>query len=830
MTQEQLTQLRAAVERGRTVLFLGAGAPTGCLNQYERPLPTGHELAQALATEAGLEYDGEDLGIVYTSVRQIVGPERLRDVLRNHLSCRNPSTSYRILASIPWGRIYTTNIDNGFEAAAARDRIDGRQELRVHTRQSPLIDRDQTYQYVDLVKLHGSVDRLEEGLVFGSNEYGAEAAKPSQWYTELGQDYYSFNFVIVGSRLMEPLVYQQVERARAAADTSSPRHYVVVPSLSSIERAALESANFRHIPWTVDDFAAWLAESYPSGLDYLEVATNNNPTVRHLLQGSRSQQEKRAAILRGVVQIGIEPVEHLHPGTIRDFYRGFKPDWGDIQNSVPANTQHVKDLLEITKTALSSDTQCLVVRGPAGSGKSTAVRLVAYQIAKSGVPAFAVETTDNQVADAISELDRASSQRFLVVCDRLEHCANAIARQLRSGAVRKAMILAVESQHVWVDRLRGKFDQIDLVEYHIDTISKQDVDEILAKLKQWGPWTKLALLTKRDRHRVIFDRSRKQLLIGLLEATQGIGFEEIIRRDFTRLTSDEHRSLLIVVGLASIHRLPLPLNFAGRALQSLGYDVDPRHVASAMEGVVHIIRGQLSARHPTYVRALLEGNVSTRDLAAAIESLLTAFTAYDVPVVRSVSRSDFELFKRTVNNRFLRSILREAQERVVGVYRRFEKPFEQDGLFWLQYGLALRHFGRQREAFEKLRTAVEAHPQTHTRHAFAQQQFIMALRDPGSAESESWAEQARNTLETLWQQADLDDSYPIVALAKGHTAYVQATAGPVAARVLAKAYANRVYKALKVSNERILRDTWTWLTQYALNGEWMPPDLAKEET
>ena len=828
MPKQQLTELRAAIDRGRTVLFLGAGAATGCLNEHEMPFPTGGTLAKALAAEAGLIYDDEDLAVVYTSVGQIIGTKQLHDVLRSHLSCLSTSSSYRILASIPWGRIYTTNIDNGFEAAATLDRTSGRQELRVQTRNSPLIDRDETYQCVDLVKLHGTVERLGEGLVFGSNEFGAEAAKPSQWYTELGQDYYSFNFIIVGSRLREPLVYQQIERARAITGANAPRHYVIVPSLSTIERTALEAANMRHIPWTVEEFANWLSECYPSGLDYLEVATNNNPTIRRLLRGTRSQQEKRAAVLHNVVQIRTDKIERLHSGTIRDFYRGFKPDWGDIQNSVPAETQYVKGLLDATKTALSSDTQCLVVSGPAGSGKSTAARLVAYQVAKSGVPAFAVETTDNQVADAISELERASNQRFLIICDRLEHCANAIAQRMRSGDIRKAMVLGVESQHVWVDRLRGKFEQIKLVEYRIDTILRQDVDRILAKLEQWGPWTKLAQLNKRERHRVLFDRSRRQLLIGLLEATQGIGFEEIIKRDFSRLAADEHRELLTVVGLASIHRLPLPMNFAGRAMQCLGYDVDPRHLASAMDGVVHIAHGQISARHPTYVRALFEGNVSTRDLAKAIESLLTVFTAYDVPVVRSVSRSEYELFKRTVNNRFLRSILRETRDAIIGLYRSFEKPFEQDGLFWLQYGLALRHFGYQREAFEKLRTAVEAHPQTHTRHAFAQQQFIMALREPGTADAENWAQQARDTLETLWQQAALDDSYPIVALAKGHTAYTQATAGPVAARVLARTYANRIYKALKVSNEPVLRETWTWLTQYAVDGAWTPPDLAQE--
>ena len=828
MTRDQPTELRTAVERGRTVLFLGAGAATGCLNTNDRPFPTADALAEALAAEAGLAYEGEELGVVYSSARHILGTNQLHDILRLHFHCRTPSASYCTLASIPWGRVYTTNIDDGFEVAAARDRVEGRQKIRVHTRKSPLVDRDQTYRCVDLVKLHGTVDRLDQGLVFGNNEYGAEAARPSQWYAELGHDYYSFTFVIVGSRLNEPLVYQQVERAKRTDHASSPRHYVIVPSLTSIERAALESANIRHIPWTADEFAGWLNHCFPSGLDYLDVASNNNPTVRNLLQGSRAQREQRAAVLQNVVQLGTEHVEHIHAGTIRNFYRGFKPEWGDIHNSIPANTEYVSNLFEVTKNALASDTQCVVVRGPAGSGKSTAARLVAYQLSKSGVPAFAINSTDDQVADALTELERAANRRYLIICDRLEPCATTIARHLRSGKLRRALILGVESQHVWADRVRGKFQNAKLVEYHIDTISRQDVDGILTKLEQWGPWTRLAQLGQRERHRVIFEKSRRQLLIGLLEATQGIGFEEIIKRDFARLTGEAHRSLLTVVGLASIHRLPLPINFAGRALQDLGHDVDPRDLASAMEGVVHIRHNRLLARHPTYVRALLEGNIPTSDLAKAIEALLTVFTAYDVPVVRSVSRTEFELFKRTVNNRFLRGILKAKESSVIDVYRRFEKPFEQDGLFWLQYGLALRYFNRHAEAFEKLNTAVQAHPQAHTRHAFAQQQFIMAVGDPGSVEADRWAEQARETLETLWQQAAHDDSYPMVALAKGHTAYVQATAGAVSARVLAKAYADRVYKALKASNDPVLRETWTWLTQYAVKGHWTQPDLAHE--
>lgn len=826
-TNLDLGPLKVAIERGAASLFLGAGASSGCLAGDKQPIPMGSALAESLASDAGLPFQGEDLEVVHSAVRDVVGEPELHRLMRQYLTCGTPSQAYEILASVPWARIYTTNIDDSFEVVAQRSYVQGRQRIRVQSRKGHLVDRDQTYENVDLVKLHGSIDRLHEGIVFGDTEYAAEGANPSVWYSQIGLDYLRYNFIFIGSSLREPVIRQQIERARyAGMDVGSPRAFLVVPSLTQIEESAFSSENIVHIPWTIDEFAHWVERIFPSGLDYLTVAGNNNPTLKRLLRGSRAEQEKRAGLLETVEQIGIRPVEQVHAGTIRRFYRGFKPVWSDIENSIPATIESVSRLLDSTKAALASNKRCVVVRGPAGSGKSTAARMVSYELAKEGTAAFWVQGTDANMVGIIEELERANDSPFLIICDRLEHCADAVVRAIQGGKARRATFLGVESQHVWMSRVKGKFRNIAVTEHHVDRISQGDVNRILAKLERWGPWTRLAGMRESQRRRVLFDSSRRQLLIGLLEATQGMGFEQIIQRDFQNLSGDAHRKLLVVVGLASIHRLPLPITFAARAMRELGYDINPWTLVSEMDGVIHGQRRQLVARHPTYVRSLIESNVTTNDLANAVQALLTVFTAYQAPVVRSVSRREFDLFRRTVNSRFLREILRDSVDDVLRIYRRFEKPFERDGLFWLQYGLALRHFDRQKEAFEKIRMALEAHPQPHTRHAFAQQQFIMALQEPSALGVPGLVEEAIGTLENLDRDTSADD-YPITTLARGHTAFVRATAGDAQGRVLAKQYADRIQSTLRRSEDSALRDTWTWLTSYAIGGRWNRPNLTK---
>ena len=804
----------------------------GSLDKQGSPMLTTRELAKKLAIESGFEYQDESLSEVYVACQKAMGSNNLSRFLELHFRYCTPSNGYNILARFPWARIYTTNIDDAFENAIARSTMNSPQRIRVQTRKKPLVDRDQTYSVVDLVKLHGSIDRLGEGVIFSSMEYGLEAATPSPWYSQIGYDYQNYSFIIIGSTLSEPVFYQQVQYAHQKIQRMSPQSYLVVPYISQLQKEAFTESNIIHIPWKLEDFAHWMEDKFQDGLSYTELAVNNNPSIRKLFSGKLEDMARRAEALSEVIQIRQTDTRsaEYNPGRIRNFYRGFKPTWADIEDGIPAHTKNISMLVEFIKQELLSETQCVVVYGPAGSGKSTATRMAAFEIIRtSDIPCFFSEGTNENILKALIELEQVHNSRYLVICDRFEPCSELIANALRHRKFPKALILAVESQHAWADRVKVKLSDVSTSEFRISKISQQDVAAILDKLEEFGPWTRLAQLTSRKREKLLFTKSRRQLLIGLLEATSGIGFEEIIQRDYKNLRSDDHRILLIVVGLASMHGLHLPIAYTARALEKLGVQKNPAELLMAMEGVVSNTQGRLFARHPVYVRSLLESYISTIELGNAIKQLLHVFTVYNAPVIKSVPRNESLLYKKIINNRFLRDMLRNNKNQILDIYQSLEKYFERDGLYWVQYGLVLRHFGDQEEALEKLRTAVAAHEQVHTLHAYAHQKLIIALGKTDPNRAERLTGEAKTILERLQDDQNhlgYSDLYPINILARGYTAFIKKTQGNVNARVIAGEYADRIYQLKGGRTDRYLDETWKWLTSYAVGGRWKPSKLS----
>ena len=828
MNPNYRAHLKREIESGNVILFLGAGASMGSKNRNRETLASTTQIAQELAEESGYKYQNEPLDQVYAAAKSVLGP-RLFTVLEKNFRHCIPSDEYLVLARYPWSRIYSTNIDDAYERAFQKTEISYPQELQIQTRKSQFVERDQTYSRLDFVKLHGSVDRLHEGIIFSSTEYALEAGNPSRWYSQLGHDYQSYCFIIIGTSLREPLFYQEVEYAKVKIHASSPRSYLVVPELTDIERASFKDRNIIHIKWTLSDFVSWIEQEFPRGLNYIDIAVNNNPSMKKLMTGNVNVKARRAKALIDVTQIEPKNIEksNLHPGRIRDFYYGFKPSLPDIAENIPAYTDDIEKLATVVQNALKSDIQCLILFGPAGSGKSTAARVVAFELARSSkTSCYFIPGTAENIVIAIEELEKANDHRYIVLCDRLEPSVASIIPQLEKNKFPKLLLMGVESQNAWHDRIKQKFIDISFIEHQMSLISKNDVRKILSKLEQYGPWTSLAKINTNQREKLLYEKSKRQLLIGLLEATQGIGFEQIVERDYKGLKSDIHRKFLVIVGLASIHRLPLPISYASRILESLGIEQSPADLLKAMDGILHNSNGKLFARHPVYIRSLIESHIDTNQLSEIVENFIHAFTIYNPPIIKSLSRNEGHLYKKTINHRYLRGILRNNEERILGIYRSLEKYFEQDGLYWLQYGLALRHFGKHSHALEKLQTAVTAHEQAHTLHALAHQKLIIAMMETDTVRAENLAEQARETLERLHNGDGFSDAYPINLLARGYTAFVRKSQGDNNGRIMAKRYADRIYSLNRYKGDPHLQETWTLLTEYAVNGRWKSTDLS----
>ena len=328
-------------------------------------------------------------------------------------------------------------------------------------------------------------------------------------------------------------------------------------------------------------------------------------------------------------------------------------------------------------------------------------------------------------------------------------------------------------------------------------------------------------MTVAERQKELFDKSNRQLLIGLLETTNGLGFTQIIRRDYAEMGSEEHQKLLITVGLATIHRTPISANIVGRALQLGGVRGDATKLASETEGVVELSNGQLSARHPVYVRELFERIVNPELIRDCLIAILKAFADYHAPVIRNTSKAEGFVFKSIINHRFVRRMMRDSEERVLSVYAEFETTFHVDGLYWLQYGLALRAFGRHDDALEMFKTARTAYSSPQIEHAYAHQLLIIAERANSWEAAEPLLQEAVENLRAQKQETLDMDSYPIVALAEGHVAVFRKFHSDVESRKIARGYANELQRLRRtMANER-LDETAANLATYVATGVWV---------
>jgi Holliday junction resolvasome RuvABC ATP-dependent DNA helicase subunit len=811
-----LPDIKNAYLTGRLMLLLGAGASHGSHDSDNLELPMGDELANELAGFMGWPYNGEPLGAVYSAINAI-DSARLQAFLRKRLTNTKPSPELQAIASFPWARIFTLNIDDCTETALRKSKA---QSVQIFARNSPLEEIDPIFGSVQLIKLNGSADRPEDGFIFSPQEYGEGSNRLPVWYRELGQNHSNYTFLFVGSKLNEPLFQHAMAEMRSVLKRAPLRGYVITPSASEIEKYHLNSFNLLHVPGTLKNFAEWLAHEMPKPPSGWDLATARRPELRNLHRALTDLQ-KRA--LNSVTLVSADNLPRSKAdntlGAIREFYKGFKPQWTDILDGVPAELGFITDFSKLVE--VHERKKCIALVGPAGSGKTTTLMVAALHISKaSNIPVYFLREAVSDLKEVVVALEQINNSAFYLFIDKLEGMHNEVAELLASSQTRHICIVASERLNIWNRRVKAIVEPCVSKTFVVEKIRKPDVSDILAKLEKFGPWTRLQPMTSEQRVKEIFNKADRQLLIGLMEATTGLGFTQIIARDFKNVGDDRHKMFLVIVGLASIHRSTLSSQIVGSALSNLSIAEDVNMMSRDTEGIIVTNSGKYSARHPVYVRELFEKIVPIDMIRNCLIAVLEAFSDYETPVIKNVGKADGVVFKSIINHRFAKEIMRGDEEKTLSIYKAFETKFHIDGLYWLQYGLALRDFGKQREALEKLKTARDAFVSPQIEHAYAQQLMIIASSSQSWDDAEPLLREAIDALRELNRIANTTDSYPIVTLAEGHISVRLKFFGVEGAKIIAQQYANELLAAHKKYPSARLEDAVKNVVIFATNGTW----------
>ncbi|MCF3194537.1 SIR2 family protein [Pseudomonas bubulae] len=812
----------SAITKGDLILFLGAGASANCKNR-ELPILMSGDLARQMADLASLPYDNENLDVVYEAAREILGA-RLDQFLESSFNHITPSADYDTVAKYVWRRIYTLNIDTGLDRALTRL---SNQNINKLSASDPYVDPSPFFENLEYIKLNGTADRIQDGVIFSASEYAKATASHLPWYSQCASDFVRSPILFIGTQLNEPLLKYHIERYKTLNPTPQGVSYLIARSATAIQIAALKRYKIEFIPGTLSDFTSWLSSEVPVPPRPFDVAQEKLPQLKDFSEKTTEAQDRYAELFEHVKIIKREAFDYLpknSEATIKDFYKGFKPTWNDIVEGIPAKLDVLDDCInKITNINIETEKKLIPLIGPAGSGKATLVKQICHHFCLvEDWEVFFIEGTPDNLLETLVAIEQASKHSKIIVgIESIEFLTEQLLTTLSSRKLSKTLLIASERESTWNRRARHSLQDFYQSPVYVREFSSNDAEKILLKLEQYGSWTRLGRMSNPERTKELLNRSKKQLLIALLEATLGRGFERIIEEEFSAIKSDEEKVLLAIVTIITDRRSNAPITLIDRALEKISILSGATVISSGLAGIIHHQGGTMFARHPVYARFLIERSFDPSLTAKALNAVLQAFSDYKSPVIRHLKKTEATIYKSLINHKFLFESLKGKQDLVIGTYSKLEKKFESDGLFWLQYGLSLRDFNANSDALEKLKIAKAAYSMPHTLHALGQQLLISALETTHESAALSLADEAREILERLDETYESDDTYPIVTLAEGHTSVVRKFSEESDARNLANYYSRKLeirskqkpeYTRLKLAYERMFK--------YAATGIW----------
>ena len=771
------TYLLRSLKQGEIVLVLGAGASRGSANRHGEPVKLGGELAKVIAEAAGFEYSGEALPEVLTAARPILGDRGLARIYTDEFADTTPGSDASSLSDYTWRRMYTWSIDDVLNNALTR-----KSQRSVYYNGMVDAASDPTGPAVlQVIKLHGDILHPEHGFIMSELDYNKAMARGSHsWYREISNDYLAYTPVFIGSRLSEPVLTAEIERAKRGDTEEAGRGYVITPdTLSDLQRSALRARGLVHISATLADFIGWLSLNVPTGLTPRDVLANTHSfSAEDLTQKiTTSDLEAVSALFpRDMARIYSRacsaPASEISREA-RRFLRGFPATWDVAASDIPVWLSPTTALYDELAAAVADRQRMFVVTGQAGSGKSTAVMqaLVKHGRTHTNVPIYELTGDVRSVRAAFNVVQKLHDGPAIVYISDLFVFGDQLAEDVTSFDRGRITVIATARTSEWNEHLDRRFGGV-AIRHEYSRFTKSDYEPLIDRLLEYVPSPIFKSMNAQERVARL-SKSREQLLIALREATYSQNFSDTITNEYESLPDEDTRALLMLVGIATAARVGIEVGSAKEAFGRLAKNRSFEEAERALDGIVsRLPNGRMFARHEIYVRHIIEDVVSADFLIECLLAITSTYTKYPVPVVRNINKIDATLFRFCWNHKFIYEQCNRRGTPSYGerLYSAFEIEFQLDGHFWLQYGLYLSLCGRRDDALIMLRRSIDAYPNNpFSLHAYAELQLEVA-RSRGSYDTvtRGLIDDAVKLLEELDNRRDELDQYPLVTLSNLH--------------------------------------------------------------
>jgi hypothetical protein len=749
-----LAHLGSRFERGRPVLFTGAGFSTSASSVRGRPVASYDDLKKLLweicFPDAAYE-PGAALQDLYEAALQS-SPKRLTDVLRENLSVDVSSIPdwYQEVFSLPWQRAYTLNVDNLALAAAQKFSLP-RAVVQI-SGMAPLGRGGvgDAAKCLEFIHLNGTIEDLPAHVTFSVTQYADRLAAPDPAYMQFVGDFLSSPVVFIGTRLDEPPLWQHIvlRQGRGGREMSElrQRSYLVTPDLDRARRALLSKFNVAWIPMTAEQFTIEalkaLGGQKAKGLDFLAAR-------------SAAGREPEASVSE-VSDLSREVTEDS------GFLLGNEPSWSDIRSGRAVMREADEKLSEAAEKLMrrggDEPRGLVLVTGTAGSGKSTSLMRVALELVAEGHRVAWVDRSSEASPRDISQTMRGEDPPAVLAIDDADLLGSSLTPLIREVATDERhplVIAAVRSGKV--DRVLAPPLGGDLPFWETSMPPLEDSDigkliDVLGREKRLG---RLTGMSRSSQEAAFRDQAGRQLLVAMIQATSGLKFEE---KAFHELNDLDGSSQLVyaVIAVASAYRFGLSRD---EILIATGETTNERlnsiNALVARRIVTQREDGSVWARHRVIAEIIRDELLRSGQLTKPVAGLALLAASKVRQAMRRQARP-WRLLRTIINHDHLYRI--GGLDFARSVYGDLEGVIHWDYHFWLQRGSLEVEEGDLRQAELYLVTArgiAPGDPFVETEWAYLL--FKKALAVP-SVDAEKMVSEATALLHDLISRRN--DHYP----------------------------------------------------------------------
>jgi hypothetical protein len=664
------------IKDGHVILFLGAGSAFDSKHiNNDRP-PTGKQLANVIAEKfLGASYLNMDLQYVSELAISETDLFTVQKFVADIFKEFKPGDHHLRIPLYRWQSIFTTNYDLIIENSYDKVR-DKQQTLATFVKNGERIrDKMIVANSIMYNKLHGSIIDIEDinlPLILTPDQYVDHRENRSNLFDRLKTESMEYPILFVGFSFADLDIRQTIKELDKLG-SSRPRSFMIGPNITDVEQRLWDQKKISSIKLTFKEFMETLKEEISESERILSGVIKNNyshPIKSKFQSGVKEPSDRLMEFLdRDIVYIHANLAEeNTDPKT---FYKGYFEGWDpiiknfDVQRNVTDSI--LSEVFLIGEEERLTKQELYLIKGNAGSGKTVLLHRLAWEASVTFDNLCLYYKSDVSIEyNRLSELYQLVKERIYLFVDNVTEKADDVEYILTKAKKDDIPLTIISAERTNVWNVAGEGLSLILSRsYTLGYLNDREINDLIGLLNKYKSLGYLTGKSIEKQKEALSEKSGRELLVALYEATAGKPFPDIVMDEYKSIPSEEAQNLYLTICM--FHRIGTYARAGNISrLHNISFSYFKDELFKPLESVVYNHRNYVindfvfTTRHQYIAELVFEQVLVDQD--ARFQKYINVISSLDVDY-----DSDRQVFIALTNARKLMDTFKEV-EKVRSIY------------------------------------------------------------------------------------------------------------------------------------------------------------------